>query len=487
MTKTIALALAAAHMFAGIAPGVYLTKDAPTDKEVAEAALKKLNEELGSVTTLLKTQKDAIDKQYTELNNHFGGLKTESEDTKKLVQEKAAEYGEMVTKMQTLTQAVDDIKKHMDTPLLRGGKDLKDSDTEAAIALQKSAFLYKGGDENEFVPDMDKLVDPVHYRAACQKLMRGGIDSKESIVKSLSEAQRKAFEASSLDSAMFSPQMLGIEVDCNIECAELLDLYQPVTVSKTKFMYPQIMDYGAIGSYQCDAKCDAELGPPGNIEWKNGNTHDFRGAFCFQRKTLTEANYDLLGFMIRSAMRSHRINRNRALISGDGINEPQGWMNARCFDKVRTGERTFNHQDWRLFIAGAPVEYGPVVATMHQNMFAYLAAQVDNNKRFIFGDGLMTFSPDDVRERIRISNCLPDATDGLTKGSSEAPFDAGDFIAAAGNWKTAVAVVSKRPMFMEQYIGGNTAWCVMYQFGAEDGGFTMCCKAVREFVVGQGT
>jgi hypothetical protein len=322
------------------------------------------------------------------------------------------------------------------------------------------------------------------YRSAARKLVeRGGIDDKATIVRSFSEAERKAFDAASLDSGFFMPEMLGIEVDCEVECAELLDLYAQVTVTRTNFMFPHVQSYGDIGSYQCDAKCDAELGPEGNITYKNGKTFDFRGVFCFQRKTLQEANYDLLGFMFRAAARSHRINRNRALITGDGINEPLGWITGDCFTKINTSGLQFNHQIWRHFIASAPVEYGEVVATMHQNVFAYLASAVATDGQFIFGQGQMNFSPDQV-SGIRISNCLPDPTDGGTRGNAANPFVAGDFIAAAGNWNMAYASVSKRPLFMEQYIGGSSAWCVKYQFGAEDGGFTMCCPAARTLYVG---
>jgi hypothetical protein len=121
---------------------------------------------------------------------------------------------------------------------------------------------------------------------------------------------------------------------------------------------------------------------------------------------------------------------------------------------------------------------------MHQNIFAYFASKVDSAGRFIFGDGLMGFSPSDVRDRIRISNCLPDATEGLTKGSEGSPFTSGDFIMAAGVWPRAYAAVNHRPMFMEQYEGGSTAWCVKYQFGAKDGGFVACCPAARTLVAG---
>jgi hypothetical protein len=479
---TLASLASVAHPFAlTIERGTFLRKD---DPRAAEQALETLNKDLGDLTSMLKKSKEEVDKQYTELNNHFGGLKADNEDLKKKVEEKAKEYADMVAKLQAVEQAVDLVKKEIDVPLHRGGKDLADSDTEAAIALQKKAFLFKGGSEDEFAPDMDNLVVAKDYRSAARKLMKVGIDSKESVVKTFTEAERKAFDAASLDTAFFSPELLGIEIDCNIECAELLDLYAQISVGRSKFMYPQVVDYGAIGKYDCDAKCDAEFGPEGNIRYLSGQTFDFRGVFCFQRKVLAEANYDFLGFMMRAAARSHRINRNRSLIVGDGVNEPMGWLTGDCFTKLKTAALRFNHQDFRRFIASAPVEYGEVVATMHQNMFAYLASSVDNNGRFIFGDGIMTYSPSDVRERIRISNCLPDATSDGTRGNEASPFVAGDFLVAAGNWKTAYAAVSKRPMWMEQYVGQSSAWCVKYQFGAEDGGFAMCCPAARTLIVG---
>jgi hypothetical protein len=121
---------------------------------------------------------------------------------------------------------------------------------------------------------------------------------------------------------------------------------------------------------------------------------------------------------------------------------------------------------------------------MHQNTFAYFAAMVDSTGRFLFGDGLMTYSPDDVRERIRISNCLPDPTAGQTLGTEAAPFVTGSFIAATGAWKAAYYVVNKRPLWIEQWEGKSTAWCVAYSFGAEDGGFVACCPAASILVAG---
>lgn len=467
---------------------------APNKDEVGFESLQK---EMSTVAELLTKSTKEMEDKYRELHNRFDGVAAADAETKAAVKAASEEYAGLVAQVQSYAEQLTDVKKQLEAPIFRSDRDLADSDRKAAIELQRRVFINKHGAAaaDEFREDTENLVDAGAYRSAVKKLMKVGLETKEKIVRSFTDAERKAFDMASLDIAFFSPEMLGLEIDCNIECWSLIDLYGQETVSKSTFMYPRIESYGAIGAYDCDAKCDAELGPEGNIRYLNGKTYDFRGVFCFQKKVLEEANYDLLGFMMRAAQRSHRINRNRVLIEGDGINEPLGWLTADCFRKLSTPQRalsggdgsaqpSFNHQDYRRFISAAPVEYGSVVATMHQNIFAYLASALDADGRFIFGDGDMTFSPDSVRDRIRISNCLPDATEGGTKGDAENPFAVGAFLLAAGNWEMAYKAVTKRPMFMEQYMGGTTAWCVKYQFGAEDGGFVGCCPAAQTLVVG---
>lgn len=468
--------------------GAVHTKDASIDDKTREDGIKQLSADLSDAVTTMTAFKAKFDEQGTlvkQLQDSIESKKGEMDgETKAALEKHTNEMADSMVKLQACEAAIDDLKKQLDSPLYNGGDDLEKSDRDAAVELQKRAYMFKGGLPEEFKPDMDNLVKAADYRSAAMKMMKVGLESKSQIRGSLTEDERKAFDAASMDSAFFMPEMLGIEVDCEIECAELLDLYQSVNVSRSTFMFPHVESYGDIGQYDCDAKCDAEYGPEGNITWKNGNTYDFRGVFCFQRDMLREANYDILGFMMRAAARSYRINRNQALITGDGVNEPLGWLTANCFTKVAAPAQNPTHQDLRGFLASAPVEYGPVTATMHQNTFAYFARMVDNNGRFIFGDGMMGYSPDNVVDRIRISNCLPDPTEGQTKGSTADPFDAGAFIMAAGVWERAFAVVNHRPMFMEQFEGGSSAWCVKYQFGAKDGGFVSCCPAARTFEAG---
>lgn len=454
-------------------------------KTAEQLGIEKLMAEFGDLSSSLAKAKIDQEEQYRQLTAHYDGVKAGTTEIDTAVKKHAADYAALTSQVQELTATLTLVKKELDAPAMRSQKDLDDNDRKQAVELQKRIHSFKGGVETDFRADMDNLVNLADYRSACFKMVTlGGKETREKMIKSFTEAERKAFDGASLDVAFFSPEMLGIEVDCNIECANIIDLYGQVSVSRSSFMYPQVMDYGAIGSYDCDAKCDAELGPEGNIVYNNGKTFDFRGVFCFQRKVLDEANYDLLGFMMRAAQRSYRINRNRALIVGDGQNEPKGWMKSDCFPKLKTAPGTFNHVDFRRFLSTAPVEYGAIIPIMHQNTFGYLASAVDNSGRFIFGDGDISYSPASAGERLRISNCLPDPTQNNTLGSEEAPFVSGSFIAAAGNWPMAYYSVNKKPMFMEQYIGGSSAWCVKYQFGAEDGGFVACCDAARQLLVG---
>lgn len=467
--------------------GSMSTKDAPSDEQVGAQHLEALSNEMSSAVKQLKSfndQRVEDVKQLKELGDQVkanGGVTT---DMQKKIDDAAASMADNATKMQAFEQAIDMMKKEMEAPIMRNQKDLQDADREMAIQLQKRMYLDKGDDPESFKVNEEKLADVKMVRQVMRKFAKAGMFSKNEIIRSLDAEERKAFDAASMDQGFFLPEALGIEVDCDFECASLIDLYASASVSKSTFRFPHVEDYGDIGKYTCDAGCDAEFGEEGNITWKNGQTYDWRGIFCFQKDTLREANYDILGFMMRAVARSRRINRNQALITGDGVNEPLGWLTGDCFTKVAAPSQNPTHQDWRQFLASHPVELGTVTSTMHQNFFAYLASIVDSTGRFIYGDGLMGYSPSDVREAIRISNCLPDPTEGGTRGTAANPFVAGEFLAAAGNWGDAFTAVEHRPMFMELWEGGSTAWCSKWQFGAKDGGFVSCCNAARTFVAG---
>jgi HK97 family phage major capsid protein len=455
----------------------------------AEKSFEAMRTDLDQLIGLAADAKKAQEQQWKDLSTHYSGLKASNDELNGQVKKHTDEYVAITKKLATLEEGVDVMKRELDSPIFKGGKELEDSDRKAAIEIQRRNYLQKGGDIDSFREDLGNLVDAKAYRSAARKLQKAGLETVDTIRRSFTAAEQKAFDMSGLDTGFFVPQMLGIEINCLPECWYIMDLYQHVSVTRRTFMYPRINDWGAMGSYECDAACDTNPGPEGNITFNNGQIYSFRGMFCMQKAVLQEANYDLFGFMIRSAERSLRINENAAMITGDGVNKPLGWMTqtaaGKGFQQFKTSTPgQFNPQDFRSFFMSHPVEFGKAVAVMHQNVFSYLASSVNSQGDFIFGRGDMIFGPDKVLDLIRISNCLPDATAARTKGNASAPFTAGDFLMAVGNWERAYAVAEKTPLNFQLYVGGSSKWCSKWQFDAENTGFMTCAPAARVLTVG---
>ena len=130
---------------------------------------------------LLAKNRADTEQQYKDLTNHFGGVKADSDELKKTVLKHAEDYAALVATQQQLTQTLDQMKKELDAPILKGGSDLVESDKKAGIELQRRAHLFKGGTEDDFKPDMNNLIDATAYRSAARKLMQVGIETKDKI------------------------------------------------------------------------------------------------------------------------------------------------------------------------------------------------------------------------------------------------------------------------------------------------------------------
>jgi len=147
-------------------------QEALGDRAAAEGMLLNLTTEMGGITSAIDTNRKAMETHYTALTSHFNGLKSENEEIKKAVEKHTADYAALVVQQQTLQAGLDQVKREMDVPLLRGGSDLASSDKEAAIELQRRAWTFKGGDPDNFKEDLDNLIDAKQYRSACRKLVK---------------------------------------------------------------------------------------------------------------------------------------------------------------------------------------------------------------------------------------------------------------------------------------------------------------------------
>jgi len=447
--------------------------------------LESLTNELSQTLQSLTAERQAYANDFREMKSAFEGKKSDAELEEKF-SKAIAQLSVQKSQLDTVEAQLQHVQRRLQNPLFTGTKkDAKDYDTQAAIKLQERIFrMREGGNGAVFKADMNSLVNGEDYRAVVQKLSQVGLRNREEIIAHFSDAEKVAFKSISsggADIAFLSPELLGVTLDCAPECGTLLDLYGQVSVRSDIFKYLQINDVSELGSYACPADCSAPLASAG-LSVHQGSLADFRGVYCFTQDLLRNAPINLVSLMFSLADRSHRIKRNRALIAGDGTSSEGGsiigWAgNGGGFPVRKTSVAgKFRPEDFRNFINSINRDFGKVTPIMHQNVFAMLASMKDANGRFIFGDGIFNFSPE-VESSIRVSNCLPDPTEELTKGADN--LTSGDFIMAAAAWKEAYYSVEGRPMFMQQYMGGTTAWCVQYQFGAKDGGFIGCPNAGR--------
>lgn len=450
---------------------------------MAELNLKEaLQDELKGLESVITTKTAEIAADYRTLHNGFDGLKASNAETaekvKALVEKQAAD----TATLQATEAAVNQIKKDLDSKAFSTAKaDQNDVDVKAGIEIQRRQHIHIKGSEEGFKPDMQNLPDMKAYTGALNKLAKLGLKSRSAIVAEFTPDEKKAYDAFSMDSTLFTPQMLSLIQDCDRECAYMVDLYQSATVTKSEYKYLNIQDYGAMMSYACTDTCSATDGPEGNFRVRNGQVYDLRGAICLKQDEVREAEINLLSMIEYAANRSHRINRNRSLISGDGVNQPLGWMNDPSFE-TRTLAQPNQYVSLRRALSMVSNEYGASQLVMHQNMFGYYASQIDANGRFIFGDGELAFTPDRVSEYVRVSNCLPDATEDNTKGSTADPFASGAFLFAVGAFKEAYLAVTKRPLIMAQNPSATNLWCVQYQMWAQDGGNALCGAALKKFI-----
>ena len=91
--------------------------------------------------------------------------------------------------------------------------------------------------------------------------MKVGIESKEKIVRSFNEYERKASELRGWiwvgiqNCALYRPSRLV--PSCGNELSRFFTVRHR---GKPIFMYPgRVIDYGAICQYDCDVKCDADI------------------------------------------------------------------------------------------------------------------------------------------------------------------------------------------------------------------------------------
>jgi HK97 family phage major capsid protein len=454
-------------------------------KEFTPAALVGFAEALSAE---LELSKKAVEDKFVE----FRAGVAEKKSFDELQATVSTQFAELATKTQDLGLALNDVKKQLDNPLYGNKAEHDDSIRKSAVEHHRAIFNYHQKSKDPLAAFDEKEVDVKGYLAlagAQRKLfLVGERDEYARKFASLSPEEQKALSMSQIDSHYFYPEVLTAIRDCFLEPIGLFDLYDTFTISKMTFMYPFIKDHTLLGGYMCSDDCGTINAANLNLQFRHEQVYDWRGTLCITTRTLADANMDLLALVAREMALSKRMTSNKAWISGDGINQPKGWLTSNLFPTVKTGTPgVFNAADIRGFFYRVPPEYGNIQAVMHPNTLGNIMTMSNAFGEFLFDEGMLFVDNQSLTSKVRLSRYMPEIQWTVTPGTNTTPATitapSGSLVAAAANWKKAYMVPTLLPMMMRQGYMIQGPWCAQYHFWAQDGGNGVCGEAGRVLVI----
>jgi HK97 family phage major capsid protein len=444
----------------------------PTGSEMLTKAVSGLQDVLN---TSIKTQNETI-----------VGLKVELDAAKKANEEDKKKVSDLVT---TLTKGSEDIanlrgvidtmKKQLDQPLLTGTQtEARDAIRETVILHMREVFDAKHLGNEEFKEKDCDLAFVPDLITAQRKMVKSQNDSDmRHRVSQLSDAEKKSMTMSQLDGFMFWPEISTIIRTCFLEPIGLQDLYDSFPIAKMSFLYPFIANHDLLGGFICSEDCGTIQAATNNIHFNTVRAYDWRATFCTTLATLEDSSINILTWMANEIALSARMTMNRSWISGDGINQPKGWLNVNTFPTVTTSTSgRVSAADLRAFMNSVPYEYGNIIGVMNPDTLAYFASMTDAMGRFILGDDqLFLFQTEITDNRIRLSRYLPPMLAGAAAGQ----WVSGSFVAAAANWKKSYITPIRRNMMTQMLPQVNGPWCQAWAHWMQIGGDMVCGQAGR--------
>lgn len=429
----------------------------------------------GIIDISQKAHEDGIKALRAELTAE----KTASEERKATVAELATKLADDATKIGNLQGVIDTMKKQLDQPLLTGTqKEARDSVKETVILHLREMHDATHLGNTEFKESAVDLAFVPELVSAQRKLVKSRNESDQmAIISNFSPEEKKSMTMSQLDGFMFWPEISTIIRTCFLEPIGLQDLYDSFPIAKMSFLYPFIASHDLLGGFICSEDCGTVQAATNNIHFRNVRAYDWRATFCTTLATLEDSSINILTWMANEIALSARMTMNRSWISGDGVQQPTGWLNNNTFpilSTARAGQVTA--ADLRAFMNAVPYEYGNIIGVMNPDTLAYFASMTDAMGRFILGDNdLFLFQTEITDNRIRLSRYLPP----MSPGGSAGTWISGSFVAAAANWKKSYITPIRRNMMTQMLPQVNGPWCQAWAHWMQIGGDLVCGQAGR--------
>lgn len=435
---------------------------------------------IAAMTDILEKGTVAHNEEIKHLREELTREKTASEAQVAVVTDLTSKLAASATDLGNLRGVVDTLKKQMDQPILTGTqKEAIDAVKECAIEHMRDIFNEKHMGNEEFSEkniDLDFLPALV---SAQRKLTKSKNDSDMRHIQSqFNDEEKKSMTMSQLDGYMFWPEISTIVRTCFLEPIGLQDLYDSFPITKMSFLYPFIADHDLLGGFICSESCGTVQAATNNISFRQVRAYDWRATFCTTTATLEDSAINILTWMANEIALSARMTMNRSWISGDGVNQPFGWLNNNTFPVMQTSTPGYvKAADLRSFLNSVPYEYGNVVGVMNPDTLAIFASMTDAMGRFLLGDDqLFLFTTEITENRLRLSRYLPPMLPDL---SAAGKFVSGSFVATAANWKKAYITPIRRNMMTQMLPQVSGPWCQAWAHWMQIGGNMVCGQAGR--------
>lgn len=428
--------------------------------------------------TQIETSEAKHNELITALRGELTTTKAASDEQKNKVVELTTTLTKSSEDIANLRGVVDTMKRQLDQPAISGTvAEARDAIRETTVKHMRDIFEEKnaGNEKNFNEKDCDVSFLPALVEAQRKLTKSNGEASMRHIVANMSEDERKSMTMSQLDGYMFWPEISTIIRTCFLEPIGLQDLYDSFPIAKMSFLYPFIDSHDLLGGFNCSEDCGSVTAATNNIHFRQTRAYDWRALFCTTTVTLEDSAINILTWMANEIALSARMTMNRAWISGDGVNQPRGWLSSGAFPVVSTSKTgQVSAPDLRAFMNAVPYEYGNIVGVMNPDTLAYFASMTDAMGRFILGDNdLFLFQTEITDSRIRLSRYLPPM---LPNGTA---WTTGSFVAAAANWKKAYITPIRRNMVTQLLPQTQGPWCQSWAHWMQIGGDLVCGAAGR--------
>lgn len=416
---------------------------------------------------------------------------TDKAEIEKRLEKITGEMAEKLASMEEMQDQIDAMQKMLDRPDMTGaGAEGLDAEMRKdAIELYRARFAKAADGVAEALSfDPDKHVDYEEYKAfrsAIHKQFHA--PSSDALKAMLTQAEFKALStfAAGGNSWLLMPQISNTILSCLKEETDVLSLMAQMNISKGSVKLPEDNSWDE-AAWACEKDCFANNPTAKLLEGLGEReivANSLRYTVCTTREFLEDAEIDVITWISAKVKDAFTRAISKGIMVGSGKGMPMGILNAKSGIGSVTAKAEgdggapaggFTWQDLYALKYAIPAEYhGPGFAFMTgQDGMGYILTMTGADGHPIWrptpqpGGGVLADG-----SVIRVNTWMPAMNASAGWATGAAPV-------AAGNWKRAYQVVSRKNVTMQRddYSAG---YCVLFKFEARIGGDVLCANAAR--------